>query len=184
MTPHIQLSNGAFFNFLEPDASLVTTEVLAKALSKLCRFTGHTSKFYSVAQHSVLVSRLVTPDLARWGLYHDAAEAFLGDVASPLKQLLPDYKAIERRVERALWESLGLYGPLPREVKLADMSALLAERDALMPRGEEAVLGWQDHINRPDVTKCPYGIFPVEPRVAEAEFIARARVLERVEVAA
>jgi uncharacterized protein len=184
MTPHIQLSTGEFFNFLEPDPALITIPMLAKALSQLCRFTGHTSEFYSVAQHSVLVSRLVPPELARWGLFHDAAEALIGDVSSPLKQLLPEYKTIERRVERCVWEALGLYGPMPPEVKLADMSAILAERERLMPQGEAAVLGWQDHINRPDVQKCPFVISPIAARMAEGEFIARARYLGLVRIAA
>ena len=184
MTPHIQLSSGEFFNFLEPDPELVTIPVLAKALSQLCRFTGHSSKFYSVAQHSVLVSRIVPRELARWGLFHDAAEAFIGDVSSPLKQLLPNYKAIEKHIERVVWEHYGLFGPLPPEVKKADMSALLAERAVLMPNGEGAALGWEDHVNRPDVPKCPYPVFPCEPWKAEAMFIARAYVLERTRIAA
>lgn len=183
MTPHIQLSSGAFFNFLNPDPQLVTVEVIAKSLSQLCRFTGHTSKFYSVAQHSVLVSRIVPPELARWGLFHDAAEAFMGDVSSPLKQLIPDYKRIEHYVERVVWEALGLYGPLPREVKQADMSALIAEKNALMPQIDGAALGWEDHLNK-GVPVCPFPVVPMNPYYAESYFLARAKQLDRMSIAA
>lgn len=184
MTPHIQLSSGEFFNFLDPDPDLVTVPVLAKALSQLCRFTGHTRTFYSVAQHSVLVSRLVPPELARWGLFHDAAEAFVGDVSSPLKRLIPDYRAIEERIERVVWAKFGLDGPLPAAVKQADMSALIAEKNALMPQIDGAALGWEDHLGQ-GIPKCPFPVSPVAlPWMAESMFIARANVLDRVRVAA
>lgn len=76
-----------------PDCSI---ETIAFALSNINRFTGHVGQ-YSVAQHSVLVTLKLPPELRLSGLMHDAHEALIGDVASPVKVLLPEYKKIEQQ---------------------------------------------------------------------------------------
>lgn len=105
---------------------------IAHALSLVNRYTGHTTVPYSVAQHSVLVSRLCTPQEAMWGLLHDASEAYLGDVARPLKCLLPQYQTMEEMVQRAIAKAFGLPWPIPSGVKVADNRALMAEKRVLM----------------------------------------------------
>ena len=85
-----------------PAASKIDIEDIAHALSQLCRFGGHCCEFYSVAQHSVIVSLNVPPEHRFAALMHDAAEAYLGDVIQPIKRLLPEYKAMESEVWRAL----------------------------------------------------------------------------------
>lgn len=105
---------------------------ISHSLSLLNRFTGHSKCPYSVAQHSVMVSKIVDQRHAMWGLLHDASEAYLGDVATPLKNLLPDYRALEERVQRAIARKFGLVWPMPPEVKVADVQALLAEKRELL----------------------------------------------------
>jgi 5'-deoxynucleotidase YfbR-like HD superfamily hydrolase len=75
---------------------------------------------------------------------HDAAEAFLGDITRPLKQMLPDYKRIEAEVERAIFSRFGIQYPLPREVKQADLRVLAAEQRQVMPHGTDGWLRGQD----------------------------------------
>jgi hypothetical protein len=171
MTPSILTSGGTYFHFLDTERSAIDIETIAHALAHICRFTGHTATFYSVAQHSVLVSRLVPPEHALTGLLHDAAEAYLGDVAAPLKMLLPDYKAIEATVEAAVLGRFGLPATLPPNVKQADRLALAIEQRALMPMHGDV---WDCELH-PDYDrfKAQMVIFPAPPVVARKLFMAR-----------
>ena len=171
MTPSILTSGGTYFHFLDTERSAIDIETIAHALAHICRFTGHTATFYSVAQHSVLVSRLVPPEHALTGLLHDAAEAYLGDVAAPLKMLLPDYKAIEATVEAAVFGRFGMPAKLPPEVKDADRLALAIEQRALMPPHGDV---WECEMHPDyDRLKAQMEIFPERPVKARKLFMAR-----------
>lgn len=131
--PQILTATGRYFDFANPDPDSIDINDIACALSRICRFTGHTTQSYSVAQHCVYVSHVVPEKYALQGLLHDAAEAYLGDVSSPLKQLLPDYKVIEQRIEAAICAKFGLPFPLHPTIKKADLRMLVTERREFMP---------------------------------------------------
>lgn len=117
---------------LDPSPLDVNIRDIAHALSMLCRYTGHVRKFYSVAEHSVLMSYMVPEQHAFQALMHDATEAYVGDVGRPLKRSLDEYGPIEERNWWAICEKFGMEYQLHPDVKQADNDILLNEADALM----------------------------------------------------
>lgn len=107
-------------------------EDIAHGLALSCRFGGHSRRFYSIAEHSVWVSRECSPEHALEGLMHDAAEAYLGDVVAPLKRYLEDFRRIEHEFEQALAQRFGLLYPWPVTIRQTDLEVLMAERRDLM----------------------------------------------------
>jgi 5'-deoxynucleotidase YfbR-like HD superfamily hydrolase len=87
--PTIMLRSGAWFDFCAPASSDFTIDDIAHGLANICRYSGQCSSFYSVAEHSILVSE-TAKGFEFEALLHDAAEAFLGDITRPLKQMLPE----------------------------------------------------------------------------------------------
>lgn len=147
MHPVIQLyGGGGFFDFEHPELSVYTIEGLAHSIAQLCRFTGHTSRHYSVAQHSVLVSHMVPPEFAYEGLMHDLHEAITGDASSPMKLMLPDYRALEYFVQGHVLARFGLSLPLHPSIKEADNRAVVTESRDFMPDDMPHLWAWAKHI--------------------------------------
>jgi hypothetical protein len=179
MSPWIQTASGLKFPLLDIDPEAIVIKDIAHALSMLCRFNAHCLKFYSVAEHSVHVSYEIEPRLALLGLMHDAAEAYLGDVPSPLKGELRDFKCIEERLIVAIGERFGF--PLPddgsddtRELKRADLQLLIDEKAVIMAPEPEP---WRP--NAPSV-KDPSRIECWSPEIAKTRFMARFKELQKV----
>lgn len=130
---YIETVKGNRFYFDNPSFDI---EEIAHALSMQCRYTGHCKRFYSVAEHSVLVATLVeTLKLGDpfEGLMHDGQEAYLSDIAAPWKVMLPDYKRMELALETKLRASYGFSPTISSGVKRADWIALFIEARELLP---------------------------------------------------
>jgi hypothetical protein len=132
----IALFSGGWLRPLDPDPADITIQDIAHALSNQCRFTGHTREFYSVAEHCVLASGLMTTDeLALDALLHDGSEAYLADLARPIKKapgLGEVYLKAEEKLEAAIAKRFGTTHPMPDEVKWADNVMLGVEVHMLM----------------------------------------------------
>ena len=133
---HIVTSDGACFFPFDPHAEDLSVEAIAHALSNLCRFNGHTREFYSVAQHSVYVAQNCPPRDRLWGLLHDASEAAIGDMVTPLKlgtTVGVEYRFIEIAIMRMICDKFNLPYFQPSSVTWADKSLALTEIRDLMP---------------------------------------------------
>lgn len=128
----IRTFTGIMFNVFNPKPEDVCIEDIAHALSNLCRFNGHTVKFYSVAEHSLKCAELVPKQHRLAALLHDASEAYLVDLPSPIKIAIPDYINIEDKLMRVIARKFGFEYPLRPEVKSADKTWLSLEWDNLM----------------------------------------------------
>lgn len=136
----MQTFTGRKFFPLDPRIEDIDIRDIAHSLSLTCRYGGHVTEFYSVAEHCVLMSHAVRPENAFWALMHDSAEAYVGDMVRPLKQDMPQYKSAENTILALIALGVGLdlssHG-IPAEVHEADNRILLTEKNELMPNAPE-----------------------------------------------
>jgi hypothetical protein len=172
--PSIQTATGIRFYLLDPKPEEISIEDIALSISKLCRYTGHTRRFYSVAQHCLQVSTLVPGELALEGLLHDATEAYIGDISKPLKDALElvapgAIRGIEDRIHVAVAQRFGVDFPMDPRIKEADLISLATEKRDLMPFDP---IPWKQMLQpHPDT------IVPYTPWEAREAFMARYREL-------
>ena len=163
----MQTFTGRMFWPLDPRADEIEIEDIAHALSMQCRYAGHCTRFYSVAEHCVLLAGAVEEHHALWALLHDASEAYLVDVPRPVKPFLTGYRFAEAHVMAAVAERFGL-GPMPEEVKDADNRILEDERQQIMAPAPKA---WNVG---PALGVTVHGW---EPERAERAFLSLFRIL-------
>ena len=165
--------SGIYVNYIKPTVDQIRIKDIAQGLSNECRYAGQCKIFYPVGQHCVLASYLVPNYLAYEALFHDATEAYLKDLPTWLKLLLPEYKVIEERFELIIREKFGL--PLEEEeraknkrlIKEADYKLLATERRDLMPKDGE------DWVFLKGVSPLPVHIKPWSPKKARKKFLER-----------
>lgn len=171
MTRLLLTYTGRSFDMARPEATDFAFEDIAHALSLLCRYNGHVKRFYSVAEHCCHVHDLVANaypgnrQLARAALLHDAAEAYLGDVVTPLKYQpsFTGYRAAEERVEAALGKAFGF--------TLEDLKTVKPFDVALRPDEMHQLTNYPSHAFEGE----PLGVALAGwvPDDAKAQFLAR-----------
>lgn len=155
----------------DPQLKDIKIEDIAHALSLLCRWTGHIREFYSVAEHSIRVCDLCSPENKFWGLLHDASEAYLVDLARPIKHaggFGDSYRVVEARLMDVIQEKFGLVGSIPQEVKYFDDVILRTEERDLMASVYE-----DDTLVIKTAKPLAERIVPMTPKEAEALFLTR-----------
>jgi hypothetical protein len=134
----MQTFTGKRFYLLDPQPEDIDIIDIAHALSMTCRYGGHTEKFYSVAEHSFLISRALPQPLKLAGLLHDSAEAYVGDVISPVKPKLNGFKDLENKILSVICEKYGCLNFIGNHlIKKADFDILKNEHEQAMKPGVE-----------------------------------------------
>lgn len=166
LAPWIETYTGRHFHFLDPTDEQIDIRDIAHSLAFTCRYTGHSRRFYSVAEHSILVSYLASDPLA--GLLHDASEAYITDIASPIKPHLHNYKELEDMIMKRIAKKFGFAYPLDPDIKDCDSTQLKTEAKHLLRSGGHP---WA-HLYP---TRRPHGITPNcwSPEEAEKKFLER-----------
>lgn len=164
--PTIMLASGRRFDLLNPLSSEFDIEDIAHGLANVCRYAGQCRAFYSVAEHSLLVSETVNR-YAFEALLHDSAEAFIGDITRPLKKLLPDYREIEGRIEKAVAERFSLDFAAKATIKEADLRVLAAEQEQVMAPG------CADWAREAGIAPASVTVRSLPPSDAKAAFLRR-----------
>jgi len=158
--------SGRIMDLSMPLLSAICIEDIAHHLARIGRFNGATDRFYSVAEHSVYCSRIVTGGRARQfqALMHDATEAYVGDCVSPLKHMLPEFKKIEEDIWISIALKFGMRFQLYGAVHLADQIAYVTERTQLItsrPMSEDPDISDFEGIE-PHALPLPIGQDPEE----------------------
>ena len=169
--------SGKYVNLLDPDPACIDIIDIAHALSQINRFGGHTRTQYSVAQHCIHLSRLLPAESRLHGLLHDAAEAYLGDLVSPLKyqSFSAKYRDAESYFQSVIFKkfgcSAGTPGEIHEQIRMADLIMLATERRDLMPPDAHC---WPvlDGIK-----PLAMRIWPLGSRVAETSFLTTFKEL-------
>ena len=182
MSTRITTWGGRLFNLADPQPDMVDIEDIAKALSCICRYTGHCNDFYSVAQHSILMANL--SEFGSFGtplqrLLHDSAEAYINDIATPLKNYLltnnkfrsdkntQPIRNTEKRILKVIGEALNVDLSDLCLVKQADLIMLATEvRDLINPKGKRL---FPEYIKR--VRPVDYPITPWDWKFAYKMFL-------------
>jgi len=179
--PSICTSSGIEFNPFDLDPEMIVTSDIAHALAHICRYMGHCPRFYSVAEHSLNVTRLLEFDypgnfkLHLMGLLHDASEAYLFDLPRPFKKIMPEYREIESQVQSVIYKKF-VGETTEEELKLvheADRDIFRGELLHLW--GRKRPYWWTEDPPSDYAARIGYTGFPAEE--ARALFSSKLRFL-------
>jgi 5'-deoxynucleotidase YfbR-like HD superfamily hydrolase len=128
----IRTNSGLYINVFDPKPDAICIEDIAHALAAIPRFAGHLDKHYSVAQHSLMAAQLASPKNRKALLLHDATEAYMLDMPTPIKAQLPEYKTAEDHLMVVIAEKFGIQYPFDKEIKEIDKYLVELEWDKMV----------------------------------------------------
>lgn len=162
----MQTYTGVAFYPMDPRPEEISIYDIAHALANICRYGGHSRYFYSVAEHSCLVSEFVSEAQKFDALMHDAAEAYVGDMVRPLKLSMPEFCSVENKIRTVIAEKFGISAVTSPEIHLVDTRILLDERDLVLGIPPQS---WGTQIE--SLEKLGVEIALLNPESAECMFL-------------
>lgn len=143
--PVIQTYSGRYINVFEPDPEDIDIGDIAHALSFVCRWGGHIPVFHSVATHSIHCCQLAPDEIKLQMLLHDGGEAYIGDLASPIKKRMFDYQEVENKLMGVIANKFGFEWPMSKEAHTIDKQVLEMEWQRLKCKNMDVHLPWFEH---------------------------------------
>lgn len=159
---------------LDPHPDEIQVEDIAHGLANTCRYGGQCQFYYSVGTHSIYVSQELAeygPKMQLYGLFHDAAEAYITDIPRPVKSEIEGYGGIEEKILSAVWDVLGLSDPTERQwekVMDVDDQLFFYESDELLAE-----------FDPPSVPALSYTLRPCTPADVRDQFLRRTEQLRK-----
>lgn len=168
----VETYTGVAFYFNKPTVEMIKLADVAHALAYLCRYNGHSKHFYSVAEHSYHMAQWLLDEgysvkTALTGLLHDVAEAYIGDMPRPIKVTMPNFKAMEARIEAVAKDRFDIIYPFPHIIKQLDSRILNDERGQVMQKSEHE---WGTDSLEPLGVEIQFW----DPFYAESQFLSMA----------
>lgn len=168
---------GGDFHPLDPEPAAIELPDIANGLANTCRYAGQCQFYYSVGTHSIYVSEELAehgPRVQLYGLFHDAAEAYVSDVPRPVKREVETFQEIEDRILDAVWERLGV--PAPTE---SEWAAVMDADDRIFHYEADTLLA---EFEPPSVPDLSYELTACSPETVRGRFLDRAeRLREQIE---
>lgn len=170
--PFVPTVHGNRLSLLEPRARDIDIRDIARGLAHTARWGGQTTRFYSAAQHCVIVTKHMSYmagatcslELRRWALMHDAAQAYIGHITGPMRSMHPEVIGLEGRIMRVVADKFSLGWPMPEEVCIANHAVKSAEAWELIPGADLIGMGLSPNAPRLEIS-------PLRPTMAEAYFL-------------
>lgn len=166
VTPWIQTWTGTRFYTLEPNKHEIFIEDIAHSNGFLCRYVGHVSQFYSVAEHEAHIANYLyrvyrSHALAIGGLLHDSPETYMGDLTKPVKIKIPKFAEVEEKIWQLIKEKFCPWITVEDErlIKDADQRSLYTEAQALLRHQTD---GWHLKYGPPGLACTIQGWVPEE----------------------
>lgn len=159
---------------LDPHPDEIRIEDIAHGLANTCRYGGQCQFYYSVGTHSIYVSKELSeygPEMQLYGLFHDAAEAYITDLPRPVKAEIEGYDGIESGILSAVWDTLSLSHPTEQQWK-----TVMAVDDQLFHYESEELLA---EFDPPSVPELSYKLTPCAPADVREQFLSRTEQLQK-----
>jgi hypothetical protein len=180
---YLTTHSGIRFDILRPDPDMIDLQDIAYQLSRIPRYNASSEPIWTVAQHSILLTYIVPNPYKPWALFHDSAEAYIGDIYTDLKQLFPELKQIEHNILEKVAQKFGLsFDPeivYPQLVHDLDYQLFVNEARSIHPRCLDHIAGVQRVAFLYQLEDMMHELLKLSPEQVELCFLQTWEIFEK-----